>query len=894
MRKLLVLPIVLSAFFAGFDVSAATARGGRSVASTLGNTENASVSDNVSDSENNQQSQGAVGGASAVAARAANRNRVKQSGVSAPSAVPGVAARVATRTSVRSAVPNTGGVPKAAPATAKPGTGVKARAATKQKAVNMGTKVAAATENTVLPQECQDAFYGCMDSFCMMANTSGGRCRCDDRSIELDAVLDQIMKLDAQSKILAEEGVERLERGKDVDTIYSMAEEAANKVLADQKKAEKELNKQNKTDGKKKSRQLDLSIFNSNSIFDTDVSGDDIGIDILGSDFSDKNGNELKNAAAKMCVTKVPSQCKDFGSMLQLVYAQKIKSDCVAYENDLKQQKMNSENLLKTAQKAVRDAAGEAYNKANKYDLGGCVMRYKQCMTGDDVCGSGFSKCVVNKMLVTKSAQTMKKIQTGATVIEIESTTFDQLSSNRIHCDFILDECEKVRNNVWNEFLKSIAPELRAAEYSAEDDQRRNCAKNVVACIREGAKNEGLEEGSDSWHIFTSDTKNVDRICKVELEQCGAYDESLKKSILSYVNVALSAIRADRCTVKIKQCLEKDTVCNEDYSNCMGVDMNFLWNNCGDVVKPDCMGKEGYETEEKLKLYISQVASGVLLNADNKIAEQCRKTLDSVMNNICGATDSCNNAGMALDDASVESLFDYKICKVGDKNSCVQTVEALTTDDVNASSKYKAEINPSVTLSQISIGSSKDNPFSVSGSNTTLQSKLNSAYNLVLNQINNDEKIKLCTEGSKARGFDGHGQSLVTQTTREDGAKVFVNLTQNAGSLVAKGVLNAFAQKYNTIYEKYKDKQVEDSAKIVSMFETAKTKEEKWAKCKEFINGRYSSGGLIKYKNVEPFEKDGQCCVARITQSCKEYTDDGTDCEEYNKEEFGEVCFYTM
>ncbi|MBP9999568.1 MAG: hypothetical protein KBT14_02625, partial [Proteobacteria bacterium] len=55
---------------------------------------------------------------------------------------------------------------------------VNARAATTQKAVNSGTKITGATANTVVSEECKTKYYGCMDSFCMLDNTNGGRCLC--------------------------------------------------------------------------------------------------------------------------------------------------------------------------------------------------------------------------------------------------------------------------------------------------------------------------------------------------------------------------------------------------------------------------------------------------------------------------------------------------------------------------------------------------------------------------------------------------------------------------------------------------------------------------------------------------------------------------------------------
>ena len=260
MRKCFFLSIAMAMFFADAGAFGATARGPRSIANAGATAETTKSSDTSATSENQ-----------AVSARVANRTRVR----TAPTAQPAqasVSARAAVRSAPKYAAKNIGVASANAGKQLKVSagdpimSGVSARAATKQKAVNMGTKIATATENTVVPEECRNAFDGCMDSFCMLANTSGGRCRCDDRSEELDNVLDQIMKLDSQSKTLAEEGVERLQRGDAVEAIYSMAEDAANKVVAGQKKNQKEfLN----TESKSGSKKLDMSVFNS-GVFDTD------------------------------------------------------------------------------------------------------------------------------------------------------------------------------------------------------------------------------------------------------------------------------------------------------------------------------------------------------------------------------------------------------------------------------------------------------------------------------------------------------------------------------------------------------------------------------------------------------------------------------------------------
>ncbi len=842
MRKVLVFSVFLTTIFVGIDVYGATARGGRSVASTLGATEESVVSENTNTAPDIQNQQN-----TAVAARAANRNRVRQN--TAP-AQKSTTARVATRTSaVRSATPKT----NTDSTQAKPG--VAARSATKQKAVNLGTKVSAARENTIIPQECQDAFYGCMDSFCMMENTSGGRCRCDDRSADLDIILEQLQEIDAQSKILAEEGVSRLQLGDSVDAVYAMAEDAAKKVTAEQRKNKIDL-EQLAQQGKKKSGGLDLTMFDSN-IFDTDdLFGDGDGI--FDTSITDKTGNALRSEAIKLCTPKMPQQCREYSSMLQAVYAGEIRSNCISYENDLKKQKMNSENLLRTAQKAVRDAAAEAYENSNKYDLGQCTLRFRQCMTGEDVCGAGFSKCVVNKMVVSQTSKKTKKVKTGTTVIEVEATTYDAVTSNKPMCEHVLKQCVSVQDKVWDAFLQNIAPELKSAEYAAEDEQRRDCAKNIVNCIKEAASVEGFQEGTDSWSVFTSDMNNVKSICKNQIAQCAAYDSNLESSILNYVKLSLNAVRADRCTTSIKNCLQDDNHCHKDYSNCVGVGINTLWAMCEEVATLNCTGKEddmiedanseivqgakyendyttgryeavyGTDKSYALKHYVWRVAQGLILNIDSELSKYCQKAIDSAVIGTCNSTTDCS--GFEFADAYFDEVFTYKICE----GSCptVSTLQnANCKDDVSlvdsgTTGKWQACIIEKWTAVPKCYYDTKQKSCNCgSPSYPEMQNAFNTTCNIAMNRIMNDTTVQDCVNGANLQGF-----GLEQRITRVTGQTAFKNLTDNAQDLVLSGLNSAIQTAYQRKYKELQEKQATDTAKIlsgsVSEYDTSDTEED--------------------------------------------------------------------
>ena len=57
----------------------------------------------------------------------------------------------------------------------------KRASAKKQSAISIGTKVRGKTEAVgIYDQECYDAYYGCMDQFCIVDNEIGGSCNCND------------------------------------------------------------------------------------------------------------------------------------------------------------------------------------------------------------------------------------------------------------------------------------------------------------------------------------------------------------------------------------------------------------------------------------------------------------------------------------------------------------------------------------------------------------------------------------------------------------------------------------------------------------------------------------------------------------------------------------------
>ena len=677
MKKIAVFTILLASFIADGAIGATAQRRGR----TVPNTTNTATS----------QSTGTAGRTTSARAAVAR---------TAPTAKVGSAERT---TSARAAVNK----PTAAPAKT-----VSARAGTTQKVINSGTKVAVATKNTVVNEECQAKFEGCMDAFCMIDNENGGRCMCSDRGAELDEVLAEIEKLDEQSYQMATLGVEKLEMGADADAAIAAANQVADSL-------------KNPETTKKGRQALNLNMWN------TIEEDDDLMLDIFATDKSDvnmssidgKTGNALQRAASNLCVAQIP-ECANDAEMLKLMYAQKIKSDCGAYENSLKQKKNQSAQKLQAAERALRETALEQYQNANKYDLGQCTIKFRECMQSTADCGNDFSKCAsvvaIDTTNVRHNSNKPKgfKIMGAMTAIEISASTYDTLVAKKPLCETVTKQCTKVADQVWDTFLKEIAPQLKSAELIAEDNARQNCIGSISDCFQKACKdNMDPSDPDGSYDMCLSRPETMLNVCKVPLNACGIDASSAqaaqKSQIWEFVTARLAAMRVDECTTQVKKCLTDENRCGEDYTQCIGMDTDTIINMCPKDKLTACFKKEYGATDFDQGEYIFKIAEGIMLNIDNAFLAECQKAANEAMIKVCGSTDNCD-AMTLTEDVGAHSL-EYKICEYNalwvtyDENgkvvyldekdkdgmylfhNCKQNVDLIPDDELLGDVEYKEE-----------------------------------------------------------------------------------------------------------------------------------------------------------------------------------------------------------
>ena len=694
---------------------------------------------------------------------------------------------------------------------ARAATPQKARAGTTQKAVNTGTKVAAATANTV-GAECQNKFNGCMDSLCMLENVSGGRCQCSARFDELTQQWNEIQKQDEKSYKLATLGVEAIETNIDANTLQNA--------------------------GRQKSGGLDLSTWNTNT--------DDIDDALAYSDaLTGKTGAALQSAAANLCIERIP-ECAATKQTLVQMYSAKIRSDCAAFENAIKQARIESDAKLAAAEKALREAAVGQIRSANKYDLGQCTLEFKKCMISTGGCGEDFKGCVgiaaAENMTTRVGESNISKtydIKGASTKISIAASSYDTLDSKRPLCESVLNQCQSVRDQVWPAFMREIGPTIKTAELRAESDMRTACISNISDCFQKACKDTMDPNNPDgSYDMCLSRPETVRSLCKVQIDPCVATEPL----ILEYVYAKLASMRVDSCTTEVKQCLQSDDRCGKDYTQCVGLDTDTIIKMCPYDKLTGCQ-KVYQDTDIRGDAVYDELATmvqGLMINIDNNMLDYCQAALDESMIKVCGDTTNCNS--IITDDTIGAGSLDYKICSYSqdasggtiiDYNDCVANVDSIPDTALGrVEGSTTGELGPTVPIMGVLGGTifwsaiQPDNDgklpdtaeyFTTSGATDIIPEKkkqieqeitrIQTAINNAVETIEADPTVKYCMTGREVPG-------MKDKPIGNKNNPRFPKLTKQIRTLIAAQALSAARSNYIQKYDKLYEQQMKDYVTI--------------------------------------------------------------------------------
>lgn len=742
-------------------------------------------------------------------------------GVSAPagnatSAAPSAAGvRAATSVAARTTAARSGVTPVAA--AGPKSAGVAARAATTQAVMQSGTKIAAAGTNTVVSEACRTKYEGCMDSFCMLDNDNGGRCLCSNRKADLDKVAADISKMNTASFNMADRGVERINMGSSADNVMGNVN-----AIVDQE-TQKAMGDSSTTPSNAPPTNDPLAAWNT-------ISFDDDG-ETYTDPLAGKTGDTLHAAVRDICLGQMP-ECATEKQMLVMLYSQHIQSDCVTFENGLKVLQQDAQTKLQTAQRNLRAAAVDQYNKSNEYDEGQCAAAFKKCMQTTAGCGDDFVNCASvsaidatnfttgaqkqysskfvssNPKCIDTSAQnrSSSKLASNSTkcdiigptgsAITVSMSTMDAVLAKRPMCDNVTQSCQAVvqadKDRVWNIFLADIGPTLKSAELIAESNLRQNCIGNISDCFQKACRDTMDPNNPEgSFDMCLSQPGSMLNVCKVQLNACGVDTTSqtaaAKSDIWYYITARLAAMRVDACTTQIKSCLQSEDRCGDNYGQCTGLNIDTVIEFCPIELLTAC-NKDDIED----RIY------GILLGISNEAQTKCQALVDAKMTEICGDTSDCPKM------ADNTSFGTEGLSAIDDTDGGIKIVGLVDFNNLMADQTQKVN-NISITrrsFLQTYTPSGKGNQFLTQSQQTA--SSVGRIADSFIARLSGDEQIKACIEGRDVAKTLGTRAAASLTKARVDTTKAaqFPNLLDDAITTINESALRIGRQNYETKFNK--------------------------------------------------------------------------------------------
>lgn len=666
--------------------------------------------------------------------------------------------------------------------------------AKKQSAIQNGTNVRGRVAATgIYSQECYDAYYGCMDQFCISDNVNGGSCLCSNDNAKYEAELKEINDMLAEAARIRDVEVEKIKLGSNVDIVFGGGrtyDEKGNVVY--------NLNN-DKPKSSKNNREDLLKLFDTNFIEEDDVDEDDI---------MNKTGAALFNAANETCQKQVGTNCAKDMTFLRQTYLRQIDSDCRGFANSIAQQRAAAQSAMNDAERDVRVALRESFDSANKYNQGECMVELKKCMQGADACGADWVDCVStvarenmqNKRLTDSVAGT--KVKTTVRY-NISPSVMERLDAKRTICERVLDQCMAVRDNVWDAFLREAAPTLKLAELNAESNMRQSCLADITQCLHRACKDDIAGRGTATMDACLSRPEMARDFCKNQIEPC---ERMAGDSFWSYVKDKLLAMRVDSCTAEVKECFTDETRCGPDFMNCIGMDYDFIRGMCPLDKLVACKGYKQNGKDFSMD-DVDNIIMGLYLNIDNKALENCQKLVESKMMEICGSTTDCNR--FASDDTigtgSLRSVKDGNIYRITGMISFGSL--PVSTDE-----KTYGKIDITDYMKNVRKNADNQNVPNREEILNSIESELNNVannVNRVIDMIASDEKIRYCVEGRSLAQITGNADTTVAR---------FPHMLDQIKMQIAIAAMRQAQNNYQAKYNEYLTRATKDYSADIAQY----------------------------------------------------------------------------
>lgn len=444
----------------------------------------------------------------------------------------------------------------------------------------------AATDTTTMTEtrtgaeyeRCKNAYFTCMDQFCMLKNDDYRRCSCSNRVYDL---------ADAK-KTLQDAGNQLTVFTENLDVVGMTAEQA--EAMRKESEGESALMSDSSA-----SKALLQAIMNSIRGKDsyvggkyTDLNSINIAFDTTnafgtmdaGQAIAAYNGQNLYSAVYPQCRAAVAADCNDASLQRAITaYLMAIEQDCNTVQTAIETSQKELKSAIREGSAMLDLARVENRKNHNSSDFTTCLNEVEAAVLSDQVCGAGYKKCLDNGEFIDVSTgkpiagvENFYELQSLLTFTEGVDTANQKLSKITSNRTFVqnfekkvkkfaepaLDKCVEIADDVWSEYLDKAMLDIYYAQKAKVSEIKQGCFDFISSCYEntDAALTAAMKDliGDPSIILQPDKISLSNKICQDYIDSC---NHMFGNNIIEeYVNNRKETDVLSACRAVAKQCID--------------------------------------------------------------------------------------------------------------------------------------------------------------------------------------------------------------------------------------------------------------------------------------------------------------------------------------------------
>lgn len=384
-------------------------------------------------------------------------------------------------------------------------------------------------------EQCQNAYFTCMDQFCAQTDDKYRRCIC---SPKIDTVK-------SRERALNQTG-EDLQDFQNLNIMAIPKTKAEVKSMLSASEGELKLATTNDTsDAAKKLTAISdvLSGTRSNALSTAgqiDIAGDIKQIwnttDLIsGSSIANLTGEALYNSVHSQCSELVLDLCPSVTTlnMVASAYGMYIENDCAVLLGALDKNANTANTAIRGVRHEMQMARLDNYNAHNSSAINECVANVREKLTADVACGENFVHCldltglylnrVTGEPIYTANFYKLDdQVSLSGDVLTNSKNAkiIAELNGRKKSAERVLDTCRDIADVVWDEFLRMAITEIYQGQQERIRTVKNQCMDVVNQCYDKTTQQLRDYSNIEDQLLIGDRLELSEKMCAQKMETC--------------------------------------------------------------------------------------------------------------------------------------------------------------------------------------------------------------------------------------------------------------------------------------------------------------------------------------------------------------------------------------